>query len=370
MTEIVERQRSLMVQKGLDAMVAISPENVAYTAGFYVPSQASIRSRHAMCVITANEPDVMISVDMEAGYVRSRSPFPDVRQYQEFKDNPMDLLASVLRELGVENGRVGMELDYLPARDYVHLTRTLPNVAWIDSEMLYYDLRMIKTQEEIEALKIAGKVAERTHHIAFSQLHAGMSEKDLLRLVINGIYSTGVDKISTIIIGSGERSGFPNCTATDRIIKVGDLIRMDILAINNNYQSDCARTAVVGKPSSGQQKYWQMMIDTHKAVLEMVKPGVHTDTLYDLYRRKFAEYGLPIANFLGHGLGLTAHEYPYLGIRGGAVLQENMVLCIEPFWFGSDVGMGYQLEDEIIITKNGYELITNYAPTDQMILVN
>jgi len=370
MTEIVERQRSLMLQKGLDAMVAISPENIAYTAGFYVPSQSTIRSRHAMCVITANGPDVMISVDMEAGYVRSRSPFPDVRQYQEFKDNPMDLLASVLRELGLEKGRIGMELDYLPARDYLNLLKQLPLVTWVESEMLYFDLRMIKTQQEIEALRIAGKVAERTHHAAFSQLHPGMSERDLLRFVINEIYSTGVDKISTIIIGSGERSGFPNCTATDRIISKGDLVRMDILAINNNYQSDCARTAVVGNPNPEQQKYWQMMVDTHKAVLDLVKPGVHTDVLYEKYCRKFTEYQLPIANFLGHGLGLTAHEYPYIGIRGGAILQENMVLCVEPFWFGSDVGMGYQLEDEILITKDGYELITNYAPTDQMIIVS
>lgn len=370
MTEIVERQRVEMIQQGLDAMVAISPENVAYTAGFYVPSQSNIRQRHAMCVITANGPDAMLSVDMEAGYVRSRSPFSDVRQYQEFKENPMDLLVTVLREFGLGNARVGIELDYLPARDYTYLSKQLPNVTWVESEMLYSKLRMIKTQEEIEALRLAGKVAERTHHVAFGQLHPGMTERDLQRLVINEIYSTGVDKISSIIIGSGERSGFPNCAATDRIIQNGDLIRMDILAIKNNYQSDCARTAIVGKPSVEQQKYWQMMVDTHKTVLEMVRPGVHTDAIYQVYRRKFAEYNLPIANFLGHGLGLTAHEYPYIGIHGGEVLQENMVLCVEPFWFGSDVGMGYQLEDEIVITKDGYELITDYAPTDQMILVS
>jgi Xaa-Pro dipeptidase len=101
----------------------------------------------------------------------------------------------------------------------------------------------------------------------------------------------------------------------------------------------------------------------------MVRPGIHTDEIYSAYRQQFAQYGLPQANFLGHSLGLTAHEYPYTGTHGGEILQENMVLCMEPFWFGADVGMGYQLEDEIIVTADGYELITDYAPADNMIRV-
>ena len=370
MSTIIEKQRAIIVRENLDAMVAISPESVAYTAGFYVPSQLNHRQRHAMCVITANGPDTMTCVDIEASYVRSRSPFADVRQYQEFKEKPMDLLADVLQEYGLARGRVAIELDYLPARDFAYLVDRLPGVTWVDAEDLYWELRMIKTPEEIAVLKEMGKIAERTHHIAFGKLHAGMTEKDLEKIVIDELYSAGADRILKIIIGSGERSSFPNCPATDRVIRDGDLIRMDILAFKNNYLSDCARTAVVGSPNDEQKAYWQKMVDTRKATLEMVKPGVHTDEIYKVYCLKFEGFGLPLTNFLGHGLGLTSHEYPYIGIHGGAVLEENMVLCVEPVWVSAEVGVGFQLEDEIVITKDGYELITDYAPTDHLIEVH
>jgi Xaa-Pro aminopeptidase len=306
---------------------------------------------------------------MEAGYVRSQAAFEDIRVYREFKEKPMDFLADAIQDLGLANSRVSIELDYLPARDYAYLVQRLPNVQWVDAEKLYWDLRMRKTPEEIAALTKIGKIAERTHHVAFGQLRPGMKEKDLEKMVMEELYAAGADRVMKIIIGSGERSGFPNCLATDRVIGEGDLIRMDILAISDNYLSDCARTAVVGPPSDEYKAYWQKMVDTHKATLEMVKPGVHTDDIYRVYCTKFEEYGLPIANFLGHGLGLTTHEYPYIGIHGGAVLEENMVLCMEPFWFGAEAGMGFQLEDEIVITRDGYEQITNHAPTDRLIQV-
>lgn len=371
MSTIIEKQREFMKEKGLDAMVAISPENVAYTAGFYVPSQLNIRSRHAMCVITADGPDAMISVDMEKDHVRAHAPFSDIRVYREFAEKPMDMLVDALNDLGLTNSRVSMELDYLPARDYAYLRDRVPNVVWVDAEAehLYWDLRRIKTPDELDALREIGKIAERTHHVTFSKLRPGMTEKDLQRMVMAELFSQGVDRISVLIIGSGERSGFPNCAATERVIQEGDLVRMDILAVKNNYQSDVARTAIVGTPNEEQKKYWQMMVDTHKRTLELVKPGTHTDDIYAVYRQQFSDYGLPPANFLGHSLGLTAHEYPYIGIHGGETLQENMVLCMEPFWFGADVGMGYQLEDEVIVTSDGYELITDYAATDDMIPV-
>ena len=101
---IISRQRESMVKNNLDAMVAISPENVAHTAGFYVPSQLNHRARHAICVITVTGPDAMICVDMEAGYVRARADFADIRVYREFKEKPMDFLADTLQDLGLARG--------------------------------------------------------------------------------------------------------------------------------------------------------------------------------------------------------------------------------------------------------------------------
>jgi Xaa-Pro aminopeptidase len=372
LSEIIERQRAFIRDRNLDALISISPENVAYTAGFFVPSQLNVRHRHAICLITANGSDVMICVDMEAEFVRSQATFADIRVYREFRDLPMDLLAAAIWELGLSRGRIAIELDYLPARDYLHLQAQLPNATWIDADArrYFWDMRMVKTIGEIAAIRDIGEISEQVHHLAFAQIHAGMTEKDLERIIVSELYAAGIDRICLIIVGSGERSGYPNCSATDRVLRPGDLIRVDILAIKGNYMSDCARTAVVGRPNPEQQRYWQMMVDTRRLALEMVRPGVHTDDIYRAYREAFEGYGLPVASFLGHGLGLSTHEYPYIGIYGGAVLEEGMVLCVEPFWFGGEQGIGFQLEDEVIVTRDGYDLITNLKPTDNLIEVH
>ena len=372
MSEVIERQQAFVRDRDLDALISIAPENVAYTAGFFVPSQLNVRHRHAICLITASGSDVMICVDMEAEFVRSRAPFADVRVYREFRDQPMSLLADTVRELGLSHGRVAIELDYLPARDFVDLQARLPDVTWIDTdaERYFWDLRMVETAGEIDAIRDIGKIAEQVHHTAFSQIRAGMTEKDLERIIVGELYAAGIERICLIIIGSGERSGYPNCSATDRMLHPGDLVRVDILAIKGNYMSDCARTAVVGRPNTEQRRYWQMMVDTRRRVLDMVRPGVHTDDIYHAYQQAFEGYGLPVASFLGHGLGLSTHEYPYIGVHGGAVLEEGMVLCVEPLWFGGSQGIGFQLEDEVIVTHDGYELITDLQPTDHLIEIH
>ena len=125
------------------------------------------------------------------------------------------------------------------------------------------------------------------------------------------------------------------------------------------------RTYVVGKASNQQNEMWYKFRDTQCAVLEKVRPGVRTSELYNIYREKFEKYGLPLANFVGHGLGVLLHEEPLLGGMTDYVLEEGMVICVEPFLFGDNEG--YQLEDEIVVTADGYKLITDVTPIEELI---
>ena len=111
--EIVERLRGAMRERGLDALVACSPENVAYLAGLVVPSQPLMRWRHAFCIVPLDGPTAMVVVDMEEHTVRSRVPGPRYYVWREFAGDCMAVVAEALRDLGLADARLGLELDYL-----------------------------------------------------------------------------------------------------------------------------------------------------------------------------------------------------------------------------------------------------------------
>jgi Xaa-Pro aminopeptidase len=363
--EIIARQRAAVAAEGWEASVAISPENVAYTAGFTVPSQPIIRHRHAMCVVTPASGEAMLTVDMEFSTAQRYSRIPDVRRWKEFTDRPMALLASTLREMGVTRGRVGIEMHYLPAADYLYLASLMPQIEWIDNDRWFARLRMVKTQEEIDRLKHVARIADETHQAAYRQVREGMTERDLGRVLVNELYARGVDGVRILVVASGDRSGLPNAGPTDRVLRRHDLIRVDLIAHRGSYYSDVARTAVVGGPTVQQHDVWAKIMDTHRTVLDMIRPGVPTSALYAAFKRKFEQHEFPVSSFVGHGLGLHLHEEPLIGFVGDTELEERMVLCIEPFIFAD--GYGYQVEDELVVTKTGYELLTDAVDTSMLL---
>jgi Xaa-Pro aminopeptidase len=113
--EVVRRLQADARQAGMDAVVCLSPENVAYTAGFVVPSQPLMRWRHAATVLTVDGREALVCVDMEETTVRRARPDAEVRVWAEFGGSAMHALAELLRDLGVAEGCIGIELGYLPS---------------------------------------------------------------------------------------------------------------------------------------------------------------------------------------------------------------------------------------------------------------
>ena len=121
--EIITRLKKRIGEAGLDAIVAISPENVAYVSGFVVPSQSLMRWRHAAVIVTADGRVSMVAIDMEATTVKAHAGIDDLRIYREFSDDPMAKLAESLRDLKLDRGKVGIELEFLPAKDFSALQK-------------------------------------------------------------------------------------------------------------------------------------------------------------------------------------------------------------------------------------------------------
>jgi Xaa-Pro aminopeptidase len=99
----------------------------------------------------------------------------------------------------------------------------------------------------------------------------------------------------------------------------------------------------------------------------MIRPGAKTNEIYQAYLDFFEKHGLQPTNFVGHGLGITLHEEPYISRYHDTELREGMVLAIEPMQFLP--GEGYQVEDELVVTENGYKLITDYRDPSELIII-
>src|SRR5690606_29236160 len=134
-------------------------------------------------------------------------------------------------------------------------------------------------------------------------------------------------------------------------------VRVDVIGTASNYYSDVARTAVVGKATDEQLRTWANMVEARKVALDAMRAGTSTHAMYQRYAEQMERWNLPPIKFLGHGLGLTLHEEPYIGPYSDIELRPGMVMCLEPLcWYPNRWGV--QLEDEVIVTEDGYELIT------------
>jgi Xaa-Pro dipeptidase len=368
--EVIAREVRAMKEAGLDAVVSISPENFAYVTGFLSPTQPLMRWRHAMALVTADGAVALIVVDMEASTIRAKSPpGTEIAVWCEFEFDAMRVLAELLRKHGLADARVGIELDYLPAGDFAALREALPRARFEAAQAMLARLREVKTPAEIEILRRLSRIADRAITEAYRAVRAGSSETDLAAALTRGIYEQGAECFKLMIVATGERSVFPNVGPTERVLKTGDVCRVEIFPIIGGYHAGVCRTAAVGAPPPEAERIWANLTACKHLLLDAIKPGASTRAIYELYLRKVGELGLPPISFIGHGIGLHLHEDPYLGPTADRALEAGMVLGIEPLIYETGFGFGMQNKDMVLVTPDGCELLSDYLDTDKLLIV-
>src|SRR5262245_25745250 len=191
--EIITRLRKRFDAEGLDGIVAISPENVTYVSGFVVPSQSLMRWRHAICIVTADGRISMVAIDMEANTVKAHAGINDMRVYREFTEDPMDKLAEALKDLKLGSAKLGIEMEFLPAKDFATLQKNLPAVTWVAADTIFNKARQVKTANELALLRSLSKLTDKAIGDALTQAKVGMGEMDLAGLLVGGILDGGAE---------------------------------------------------------------------------------------------------------------------------------------------------------------------------------
>jgi Xaa-Pro dipeptidase len=363
--EIVGKLEGAMAEHGLDALVATSPENVAWASGAAPPSQKTVRSRLAAAIVPRAGDSELVAIALEGPVVRTQSRLDGLRLYEEFVEDPVLVFADSVKQRGLDQGVLGVEETHLSHADYTTLAAALPAARLVRADELFEELRMVKTPSEIEAIRDIGAAAERIAGEVSARFGAGSSEREIANFVAERYAEVGGDGLTMLVVGSGPRSAAVNAPPTDRRLERGDMLRLDIIGTKARYHSDVARTAVVGEPSDEQQRVYDLLHGVHRRCLDALRPGVLTSDVYAIYRDAMDEAGLPPYHFVGHGLGITLHEDPFVNALKQIPLQEGMVLCIEPLTL-LEGRFGVQIEDEVLITADGYEPFTEAGPLLRM----
>ena len=366
--ETLQRIRAATADRGLDALVVTSPENFAYVAGFVVPSQPLMRWRHAMIVVPVEGEPAVVVVDMEESTVRGRVPAGDIRVWGEFADDPMATLSRLLSDRGLADGRIGIEMDHLPAGDFNRLVEFSPGARFEAVEWVLAKLRMKKQGRELDLLRRLSRISDRAILEAYRTVEAGMTEMDLAGAVTRGVYAQGAEHFKLLIVATGERSQLPNVGPSERVLEAGDVCRVEVFSIIEGYHAGVCRTAAVGKAPAHAERIWSNLMACKRLLLDSIRPGASTRRIYEAYLAKLSELELPPIAFVGHGIGVHLHEEPYLGPHSDTLLEPGMVLGIEPLTYRTGHGYGMQNKDMVAVTESGCELLSDVTDTGELLV--
>jgi len=364
--EQYRRVQTALENNKLDAMLAISLENVYWLSHSLILTQQSIPDRLAVVVSPLGEEPTFLVCSIEESLARGDSWITDLRTYEEFAQSPIEALAGIMRERGLTRGRVGVEKSYLCARFHEELQGELPDVKWVDISPVFERMRMVKTPREIEMLRHAARNTERAMLRGFQSSRAGDAERACLNRMITSVLDSGAMSAKASF-GSGPKSAIAHPFADDTPLAPGALVSVDFTASFQGYCSDLGRTAVVGSSSRRQERIYSVVYDVQRRLIEMIRPGVRACDLYKSACEWLNQAGLHISlPHVGHGIGLVLHEAPLFSAFNQEPLMENMVINLEPLHLTDE---GYHVEDTMVVCSEGVEILSDVADHDRIISI-
>jgi D-alanyl-D-alanine dipeptidase len=250
--------------------------------------------------------------------------------------------------------------DAMPALHLLALADALGTVPVLATSVLR-GLRMIKDAAEIDVLREAGAAIDRVHARVPEFLAPGRTEADVAADITEAIVAEGHSEVAFVIVGSGPHSADPHHECSDRQLRAGDVVVVDIGgACEPGYHSDSTRTYSIGEPSPEVAQRYSILQRAQQAALDAVRPGVTAEQVDAAARDVLAEARLAeyFVHRTGHGIGLSVHEEPYIVAGNELPLATGMAFSVEPgIYFAGR--WGARIEDIVIVTEDGTLPVNN-----------
>ena len=350
----VDRLREDMTAFHADAALITAPENVAYYSGFTGVS--------SQLLITPNE--VLFFTDFR--YVEQAQKETDCDVVETKGDTRIEVIFEQAKKRGVR--RIGVDLSGVSYSAYQAYLKHIAPEDIVDLSDAIMRQRSVKDEEE---LKLIAKGAEHNDRL-FAHLCAlikpGITEYDIKAELVYYMHKHGAEVAFPPIVASGEHSSLPHATPTDRKLKPGDLLTLDYGCRFGGYCSDFTRTVAISHMDKEQQKVYDIVNCAGEMAISALRAGVSAKEVDAVARDYIAShgYGDYFGHGTGHSLGRAIHEAPALNARSEAVLEENMVVTIEPGIYLPG-RFGVRIEDLLVIKDGGCVNLTS-ATRDVVII--
>lgn len=369
---------------GLDALLVWKDENQRYLTDLR-PQLIHGKSTalNGALLIEGHDPILFCSggerdrVDRTMPWIKEVHTIPIIEERALVDGLVKDILGPVLKKYGLTEARLG--LDEANMVFLKSLQAQYPKLAVEDGDTPMQQARMIKLPEEIVLLEEATAIADAVCATAVATVADGVRECDVAAEAMHTLYTLGGEysHVTTPFVASGEHMAPPNRICSDKIIRNGDLVFIDIGAAWNGYFGDMARTVACGNPSAEQKKVFTAVYEALKAGIAEMRPGRTNKASADAFIKAADKYGLGgrfLSLFIGHGVGIGANEPPYVGetLPGAPTyeFQPGMVFAIEPLiWVpGIRGGGGVRLEEMVLVTEDAPHIMSR-APFDERLIL-
>lgn len=362
------RLRQQIQEQGMDAAIALSAANLTYTSGFYNFDMTLLPFERLHATVT--------DASGQVTFVHPKREEPvhtfveDEVIYNANEQQGIDVLVDVIQRRGLASSSIGIELHTAPAEIVIGLQQALPDVNWVAADHLFNEVRLIKTPAEVERLRQAAIATERGIMAAYALARPGDTEKQVVDLMGYGVTRNGGDFIAFNVFASGPRTTHGHHLAENVPLERGNIVRVDYGACFQGYYTDLVRMAVVGQPSERQRDIYRRVIELHREMIDLCRPG---NTFKDLWDTTYASYnrlGMPLTrNMFGHSIGLSVHEPPIVDANGDRVIEPGMVLCIEHGWTDRDHAERYHSENMVLITDGEPDVLDKTTNIDEMFVI-
>jgi Xaa-Pro dipeptidase len=366
----------------LDAVLVWKSENVRYLTSLRAQILAGKDAILNAALLVGDRPPLLLCSGGEVDHVTFLPSLGGVHampimEQQELIDGFVaSVLAPELRAQGLTRGRLGVDLVSMPLLGA--LNTELPGLEVVDGDHAMQQARMIKLPEELAIIEEACAIGDSVTQRAVDESRPGRRECEVAGDALQTLMYLGgeMPHVTTPFVASGEHMAPPHRFATDKIIRNGDLVFIDIGAMWNGYFADIGRTTMVGKPSARQKEVYRAVYDALQDGIDAMRPGHTTEHVASAVKRAARRHGLEnrlFSLFIGHGIGIGSNEPPYIGetLPGAtaAELRPNMVFALEPLiWVADRGGAGVRIEDMILITEDGHRVLSRTAYADDLLL--
>lgn len=350
----LDKLRKGMKEKGLEALLITSPYNLRYVSNF--------TGTTGLSVITLDKAYFVTDFRYTQQVAKQAIGFEIIQNMGPIYDE----VGKIVSRDNLKN--IGFEENFVTFNTYARL-KELISAELVPVSGLVEELREVKDEDEIAAIKKACEIADSAYQYILGEVKVGMSEIEVANKLDFHMRSKGAAGVSfDTIVASGIRSSMPHGVASEKLIEQGDMITLDFGCYYNGYVSDMTRTFAIGDPGQKLKDIYQLVLDAQLMVTEAAKPGITGVELDAVARDYFAKHGYEAAfgHSTGHGIGLEIHEGPNVSRLSEKAFVPGNVITNEPGLYFADLG-GVRIEDDLLITETGNEILV-HSPKDLIIL--